>query len=582
MGRLSNTATPKYYGEFRQQVINGEIPVNEFISLEMNRIDALIADPSIYYDADAVEGWIAFCEGELTLTDGTDLTLLPSFKLWAEQVYGWWFFEDRSVYVPGRMGTPGRYEIRTVKVRLTTKQYLIVGRGASKSLYESCHQGHWLAADRTSTHQVTTAPTMKQADEVMAPLRTAITRAKGPLMKFLTHGSKRNTSGSNYNKPKLVSTNEGIVNTLTNSKLEVRAMTINKLQGLRTRINTVDEWLSGDLKEDPMGALEQGASKNADYLIIAVSSEGTVRNGPGDDIKMELISILKGEYIQPRTSIWYYRLDDISEVGKPDLWAKAQPNIGITVSFSVYEEDVVRAEKAPAARNDILAKRFGIPMEGLTYFFTYTECQLYDKFNCDGMLCSLGVDASQGNDFCAFTFLFPLKNGEFRVKVRSYITEKTLLKLPPALRLQYEKFIKEGTLEILDGTILNMEEVYDDIDKFIYNHGYQVMCLGYDRYNIDSFLSKWVIYHGSFGVEPVIQGRQTESVPLGEIKNLAEEQELQHDQELMKYCMSNSVVNIDNNNNRKLMKKQVETKIDNVSALMDAFVAYRAHQEMFE
>lgn len=582
MGKLSNTATPKYYGEFREAVMRGEIPVNEYISMEMNRIDALIANPAIYYDADAVEGWIAFCENELTLTDGTDLNLLPTFKLWAEQVYAWYYFEDRSVYVKGRKGRPGRYEKRTVKVRLTTKQYLIVSRGASKSLYETCHQGFWVSADPSSTHQITAAPTMKQAEEVMAPLRTAITRSRGPLLKFLTAGSIRNTSGNSKDKPKLVCTKKGVENSLTNSLLEVRAMTIDKLQGLRSRVNTLDEWLSGDLKEDPIGALEQGASKNHDYLILAVSSEGTVRNGPGDDIKMELIDILRGDYIQPRTSIWYYRLDDVSEVGRPEMWEKAQPNIGITVSYSVYEEDVERAEKAPAARNDILAKRFGLPMEGLTYFFTYDECQLYSRQNCDGLICSLGIDASQGDDFCAFTFLFPMRHGRYRVKTRSYITEKSLKKLAPAMRLKYEKFMKEGTLEVMDGTILNMEEVYDDMDRFINKHQYQVMCVGYDRYNIDSFLAKWVMYHGSYALEPVIQGRQTESVPLGEIKNLAEEKEIQHDEELMKYCMSNSVVLIDTNNQRKLMKKQVETKIDNVSALMDAWVAYRRHEDLFD
>lgn len=582
MGRLSNTAVPKYYGEFRAQVLAGEIPVNQHISAEMNRIDALIENPGIYYDEEAVEGWIAFCEGELTLTDGSPLALLPTFKLWGEQVYGWWFFEDRTVFVKGRDGRPGRYEKRTVKVRLTTKQYLIVSRGASKSLYESCHQGYWLAADTSSTHQVTSAPTMKQAEEVLSPLRTAVARSRGPLFKFLTFGSIRNTSGSNATKPKLVCTKKGIENKMTNSVLEVRAMTIDKLQGLRSRINTIDEWLSGDLKEDPIGALEQGASKNTDYLIIAVSSEGTVRNGPGDDIKMELLSILKGDYIQPRTSIWYYRLDDIKEVARPDMWVKAQPNLGITVSYSVYEEDVERAEKAPAARNDILAKRFGIPMEGLTYFFTYGECQLYKPQNCDGLACSLGVDASQGNDFCAFTFLFPLSNGVFRSKVRSYITEKNLAKVAPAMRQKYEKFIKEGTLEVMDGTILDMEEVYEDLDRHINKHGYQVLCMGYDRYNIDAFLAKWVMYHGSFGVRQVIQGRQTESVPLGDLKNLAEAEELQHDEELMKFCMSNSIVILDTNNNRKLMKKHAEAKIDNVSALMDAFVAYRDNQDMFE
>ncbi len=583
MGKLSNTATPKYYGEFRDAVIRGEIPVNEFISMEMNRIDALIANPAIYYDEDAVEGWIAFCENELTLTDGSDLNLLPTFKLWAEQIYAWYYFEDASVWIPGRRGQSGRYEKRTIKKRLTTKQYLIIGRGASKSLYESCHQAYGVAVTPKATHQVTTAPTMKQAEEIMAPIKTAIARSRGPLFKFLTAGSIRNTSGSAKDKPKLICVKGGIHNTLTNSFIEVRAMTVDKLQGLRAKINTLDEWLSGDIKEDVIGALEQGASKgNDDYLIIAVSSEGTVRNGPGDDIKMELVDILRGDYVQPRTSIWYYRLDDVSEVGKPEMWEKAQPNIGITVSYAVYEEEVERAEKAPAARNDILAKRFGLPMEGLSYFFAYSETLLHSKQNCDGLACSLGMDASQGDDFCAFTFLFKVGRDTYRVKTRSYITEKSLKKLSPALRVKYELFMKEGTLEVLDGSILNMDEVYDDLDKFINAHDYNVMAFGYDRYNADVFLAKWVMYHGSFGIEAVIQGRQTESVPLGEIKNLAEEGTLQHDEELMKFCMGNSVVVIDNNNQRKLMKKSRETKIDNVSSLMDAWVAYRRHEDLFE
>lgn len=581
MGKLSNTAIPKYYGEFRRQVMRGEIPVCETISMEMNRIDDLIRDPNIYYDEDAVEGWIKFCENELTLTDGSDLQLLPTFKLWAEQVYGWWFFEDRQVYVPGKRGREGRYVTKRVKVRLTTKQYLIIARGASKSVYGSCHQGFWVAADPTTTHQVTTAPTMKQAEEIMSTIRTAITRSRGPLFKFLTQGSLTNTSNKAA-RPKLVATKKGIENNLTGSLLEVRAMTIDKLQGLRSKVNTVDEWLSGDIKEDVIGAIEQGASKNTDYLIIACSSEGTVRNGPGDSIKMELMSILKGEYKAPRTSIWYYKLDDVSEVANPDLWVKANPNLGVTVSYSVYQDDVERAEKAPAARNDILAKRFGIPMEGLTYFFTYDETLLYDPQNLDGLPCAMGMDASQGDDFCAFTFLFPLRNGKLRAKTRSYITEKTLKKLQPSMRKKYEEFLKEGTLEVMDGVILDMDEVYEDICKFINDHDYQVMCFGYDRYNADKFIGRWSTERGTYGLEIVIQGRQTESVPLGELKNMAEESILEHDEELMKFSMSNSIVIVDTNGNRKLMKARREAKIDNVSALMDAWVALKLHHELFD
>lgn len=581
MGKLSNTAIPKYYGEFRRQVMRGEIPVCETISMEMNRIDDLIRNPDIYYDEKAVEGWIKFCEGELTLTDGSDLNLLPTFKLWAEQVYGWYFFEERHMYVPGRRGNPGRYVTKTVKVRLTTKQYLIIARGASKSVYESCHQAFWVAADPTTTHQVTTAPTMKQAEEVMSTIRTAIVRARGDLFKFLTQGSLTNTSNKAA-RPKLVATKKGIENSLTGSLLEVRAMTIDKLQGLRSRINTVDEWLSGDIKEDVIGAIEQGASKNDDYLIVATSSEGTVRNGPGDSIKMELMEILKGEYPAPRTSIWYYRLDDVSEVSNPDLWVKANPNIGITVGYSVYQDDVQRAEKAPAARNDILAKRFGIPMEGLTYFFNYEETLLYKPQRTKGLPCSMGMDASQGDDFCAFTFLFPLQNGRIRVKTRSYITEKTLKKLQPSMRRKYEEFLKEGTLEVLDGTILDMNDVYNDLTRWIDEQDYQVMCFGYDRYNSDVFVDRWCRERGAYGVEIVIQGRQTESVPLGEIKNMAEEGILEHDEELMKFSMGNSIVIVDTNGNRKLMKARRDAKIDNVSAEMDAWVAMKLHHEMFD
>lgn len=579
---LSNTATPKYYGEFRAAVLRGEIPVNREISMEMNRIDALIANPNIWYDPEPVEGWIRFCENELTLTDGSDLNLLPSFKLWGEQIFCWYYFVDRSVWEPGDAFRPGRFVIKTIKKRLTVKQYLIVARGAAKSLYESCLQSYFLIVDTQTTHQITTAPTMKQAEEIMGPIRTAIARSRGPLFEFLTEGSLQNTTGNRALRQKLVPTKKGIENFLTNSLLEIRPMAINKLQGLRTKMNTVDEWLSGDLREDVIGAVEQGASKLDDYLIVAVSSEGTVRNGSGDTIKMELAQILRGEYDAPHISIWHYKLDELEEVGKPEMWPKANPNIGITVSYETYQLDVERAEKAPAARNDILAKRFGIPMEGYTYFFTYEETITHRRQNFDGMPCAMGADLSQGDDFTAFTFLFPLGGGPFGIKTRSYITSLTLMKLPGAMRAKYDEFINEGSLHILEGTVLDMMEVYDDLDQFIQAKGYDVRALGFDPYNAKEFVTRWEQENGPYGIEKVIQGARTESVPLGELKHLSEQRMLYFDQELMSFAMGNAITLEDTNGNRKLLKRRQDEKIDNVAALMDAWVAYKVNKEAFE
>lgn len=579
---LSNTATPKYYAQFRDEVMRGEIPVCKEISMEMNRIDLLISNPNIYYDEDAVEGWIEYCNNELTLTDGSDLNLLDSFKLWAEQVFGWYYFVERSVYVPGKKNHGGKYVKKTIKKRLTKKQYLIVGRGAAKSLYDSCIHSFFHNVDTSTTHQITTAPTMKQADEVMSPITTAITRSRGPLFKFLTQGSIQNTTGSKMKRVKLASTKKGIENFLTNSIIEVRPMTINKLQGLRPKISTVDEWLSGDIREDPIGAIEQGASKLDDYLIIATSSEGTVRNGSGDTIKMELMEILKGNYISPHTSIWWYKLDDIEEVGDPSMWPKANPNIGKTVSYEAYHLDVERAEKAPATRNDILAKRFGIPMEGYTYFFAYEDTLLHKPRDFWGLPCALGADLSLGDDFCAFTFLFPLKKGMFGIKSRCYITSLTLNRLPLAMRHKYEGFINEGSLMVLDGTILDMMEVYDDLDLFRITAQYDVRCFGFDPYNSKEFVTRYEAENGPHGIEKVIQGAKTESVPLGELKKLAEERLLLFDQEIMNFTMGNCIVSVDTNGNIKLLKRRYDLKIDSVAALMDSFVAYKLHKEMFE
>jgi len=579
---LSNTATPRYYGQFREAVMRGEIPVCKEISMEMNRIDDLIANPGIWYDDQAVEGFISFCEEELTLTDGEDLKLLDSFKLWAEQIFGWYYFVERSVYEPSPDGHGGHYVKKTIKKRLTNKQYLIVTRGAAKSMYASCIQNYFLNVDTSTTHQITTAPTMKQAEEVMSPIRTAITRARGPLYKFLTEGSMQNTTGSKANRVKLASTKKGIENLLTGSLLEIRPMSIDKLQGLRCKIATVDEWLSGDIREDVIGAIEQGASKNDDYLIVATSSEGTVRNGSGDTIKMELMDILKGDYINPHVSIWYYRLDSIDEVGNPEMWLKANPNLGKTVTYETYQLDVERAEKSPANRNDILAKRFNIPMEGYTYFFTYEETIPHRKRDFWRLPCALGADLSQGNDFCAFTFLFPLANGEFGIKTRNYITEFTLMKLPSAMRMKYDQFIKEGSLIVMDGTILDLMEVYDDLDKHIVDCEYDVRCFGFDPYNAKEFVERWQTENGPFGIEKVIQGAKTESVPLGELKNLAEERMLLFDEELMAFTMGNCVTIEDTNGNRKLLKKRYEAKIDAVAALLDAFVAYKLNKDAFE
>jgi phage terminase large subunit-like protein len=580
---LSNKAVPTYYGQFRQAVIREEIPVNKEIALEMNRIDALIANPGIYYDDLAVEGFIRFCENELTLTDGTDLHMLPSFKLWAEQIFGWYYFTTKPVYQPNEDGRPGgSYVNKTVKKRLVTKQYLIVARGAAKSMYASLIQAYFLVVDTQTTTQITTAPTMKQADEVMSPFRTAITRARGPLFKFLTEGSMQNTTGSKALRVKLASTKKGIENFLTNSILEVRPMSINKLQGLRPKVSTIDEWLSGDIREDVVGAVEQGASKLPDYLIVAISSEGTVRNGSGDTIKMELADILKGEFIAPHISIWHYKLDSLEEVDDPSTWLKANPNLGKTVDYDVYHLDVERAEKAPASRNDILAKRFGIPMEGYTYFFTYEETEPHPRQTFWQMRCSMGVDLSQGDDFCAFTFLFPLRNGKFGVKTRSYITSLTLMKLPGAMRHKYEQFIKEGSLVVLDGVTLDMMTVFDDLEAFIIQSEFEVEAVGYDPYNAKEFMGRWEAENGPFGIEKVPQGAKTESVPLGELKLLSEERMLIFDQLLMKFTMGNAITIEDTNGNRKLLKKRQEEKIDNVSALLDAYVAYKANKEAFE
>lgn len=579
---LSNTATPIYYGYFRAAVLRGEIPVNREISMEMNRIDSLIANPNIYYDDEAVEGFIRFCEGELTLTDGSDLYLLDSFKLWSEQIFGWYYFVERSVYVPTKDNRGGHYEHRRVKKRLILKQYLIVARGAAKSMYASMIQSYFLSVDTSTTHQVTTAPTMKQAEEVMSPARTAITRARGPLFQFLTEGSLQNTTGSRALRVKLAATKKGIENFLTGSLLEVRPMAINKLQGLRPKISTIDEWLSGDLREDVVGAVEQGASKLEDYLIIAISSEGTVRNSSGDTIKMELADILKGEYQAPHVSIFHYKLDDLEEVNDPATWLKANPNLGATVSYETYHLDVERAEKAPASRNDILAKRFGLPMEGYTYFFTYEETLPHRAREFWKLPCSLGADLSQGDDFCAFTFLFPLGGDKFGVKTRSYITTLTLMKLPGAMRAKYEEFINEASLHVLEGNVLDMMEVYEDLDAFIISSEYDVRSFGFDPYNAKEFVTRWEIENGSFGIEKVIQGAKTESVPLGELKILSEQRLLIFDQELMSFAMGNAITMEDTNGNRKLLKRRQDEKIDNVAALMDAYIAFKANKEAFE
>ena len=579
---LSNTATPIYYGKFRDAVIRGEIPVCKEISMEMNRIDDLIANPGIYYDDQAINGFIDFCEQELTLTDGSDLHLLDSFKLWAEQVFGWYYFVERSVFEPSADGHGGRYVTKTIKKRLINKQYLIVARGAAKSMYGSLIQNYYLNVDVSTTHQITTAPTMKQAEEILSPARTAITRAKGPLFKFLTEGSIQNTTGSKANRTKLASTKKGIENFLTGSLLEIRPMNINKLQGLRCKIATVDEWLSGDIREDVIGAIEQGASKLDDYLIVAMSSEGTVRNGSGDTIKMELMEILKGDYVNPHVSIWYYRLDEIEEVADPRTWLKANPNIGKTVTYETYQLDVERAEKAPAVRNDILAKRFGIPMEGYTYFFTYDETLPHRRRDFWGMPCAMGADLSQGDDFCAFTFLFPLRDGSFGVKTRNYITDKTLHKLPGAMRLKYDEFMREGSLIVLEGTVLDMEQVYDDLDAHIIEREYDVRCFGFDPYNARAFVERWERENGPFGIEKVIQGAKTESVPLGELKKLAEERMLIFDEELMTFAMGNCITLEDTNGNRKLLKKRYDQKIDAVAAMMDAYVAFKLNKDAFE
>lgn len=586
---LSNTAVPKYYGEFRDAVIRGEIPVCREVSLEMNRIDDLIANPGVWYDDEAIDGFISYCEKELTLTNGEDLFLLDSFKLWAEQIFGWYYFVDRSVYLPGKDGHGGRYVNKRIKKRLVNKQYLIVARGGAKSMYASVIQNYFLNVDTTTTYQITTAPTMKQADEVMSPIRTAITRARGPLFKFLTEGSLQNTTGSRANRVKLASTKKGIQNFLTNSVLEIRPMSIDKLQGLRVKCATVDEWLSGDIRENPIEAIEQGAAKeqgsaeNNDWLIVAISSEGTIRNGCGDTIKMELTKILKGEYYNPHVSIWWYKLDSLDEVNKPEMWLKAQPNLGKTVTYETYHLAVEKAEKVPAERNDILAKRFGIPMEGFTYFFTYEET-LPQKVKNDywRLPCSMGVDLSQGNDFCSFTFLFPLPRGEFGIKTRNYITEFTLMKLPGAMRNKYDEFIREGSLIVMDGTILDLMQVYDDVDNHITQSQWDVRSLGYDPYNAREFIERWEKENGPFGIEKVIQGSKTESVPLGELKKLSEKGALLFDEELMSFTMGNCITVEDTNGNRKLLKKRYEAKIDAVAALMDAFIAWKLNKESFE
>ena len=579
---LSNTAVPKYYGRFRDAVIAGQIPVNKEVSMEMNRIDALIRNPGIYYDDQAVEGWIRYCENEMTLTDGSDLELLDTFKLWGEQLFGWYYFIERSIPEPNPNGRGVHYVHKQIKKRLINKQYLIVGRSAAKSLYGSCIQSYFLNVDTSTTSQITTAPTMRQADEILSPIRTAITRSRGPLFKFLTDGSLQNTTGSKLNRVKLASTKKGIENFLTGSILEIRPMRIDKLQGLRCKIATVDEWLSGEIREDPIGAIEQGAAKNDDWLIVAMSSEGTIRNGSGDTIKMELMDILKGEYINPHVSIWYYKLDDISEVADPSMWLKANPNLGKTVTYETYQLDVERAENSPAARNDILAKRFGIPLEGFTYFFAYEDTLPHRKRDYWGMPCSMGADLSQGDDFCAFTFLFPLRDGSFGIKTRSYISSLTLSKLPIAMRKKYEDFIKEGSLVVLEGTVLDLEDVYDDLDRHIEKTGYDVRTFGFDPYNARTFVERWERENGPFGVEKVIQGAKTESVPLGELKLLAEERMLIFDEELMTFAMGNCITVEDTNGNRKLLKRRRDQKIDNVAAMMDAYIAYKANKEAFE
>lgn len=579
---LSNKAVPKYYGRFREAVIRGDIPICKEIEMEMHRIDDLIANPAMYYDPEPVEGWVKFCENELTLTDGSDLHLLDSFKLWGEQVFCWYYFKERTVYRPHPTGHGGRYVKKRIKKRLITKQYLIVGRGAAKSLYDTCIQAYYLTVDPSTTHQITTAFTMKQAEEVMTPFKTAIIRSKGPLFQYMTEGSLQNTTGSKLNRQKLASTKVGIQNFITGSYLEIRPMTIDKLQGLRCKIATVDEWLSADVRENPIEAIEQGASKNDDYLIIATSSEGTVRNGSGDTVKMDLMKILKGDYIDPHTSIWWYKLDSIDEVGKPEMWLKANPNIDKTVTYEVYQQAVEKAENSPSNRNDILAKRFGIPMEGQTYFFTYEETLLHKKRSYWQMPCSLGADLSQGDDFCAFTFLFPLGAGKFGVKTRNYISEVTLRKLPAAMRVKYDMFIQEDSLKVMPGTVLNMMEVYDDLDAFIADHEYDVECFGYDPYNAKEFVERWGTENGLFGIEKVIQGARTESVPLGELKKLAEERILYFDEELMKFAMGNCIIIEDTNGNRKLSKKRYDQKIDAVAAMMDAYVAYKLNIDAFE
>lgn len=579
---LSNTAVPKYYGQFREAVMRGDIAVNEFISLEMNRIDANIANPGIYYDDEAVEGFIKYCENESTLTDGRDLTLLDSFKLWAEQLYGWYYFEERSVYEPNPDGHGGKYVTKSFKRRLINRQFIILARGGAKSMYASFVQSYHLNVDTSTTLQVATAPTMRQAEEVLSPIRTAITRAKGPLFKFLTEGSLQNTTGSRANRVKLASTKKGIENFLTGSMVEIRPMTVDKLQGLRNKITTIDEWLSGDIREDVFGAIEQGASKIPDYVIVAISSEGTVRNGIGDSIKMELLDILRGDYVQPHTSIWYYRLDDINEVAHPEMWVKANPNIGKTVSYETYHLEVERMEKVPSSRNDILAKRFGIPMEGYTYYFTYEETIPHRPRDYWQMPCSMGVDLSQGDDFCSFTFLFPLSNGGFGVKTRNYISESTLMKLPSAMREKYNEFLKEGTLIVMDGTILDLDAVYDDLDAHIIERDYDVRSMGYDPYGAREFVKRWVSENGQFGVEKVIQGAKTESIPLGELKKLAEDRLLYFDEQMMSFNMGNCVILQDTNGNKKLFKKRRDQKIDSVASAMDALVAYKLNKDAFE
>ena len=579
---LSNSATPHYYGEFRRSVLNGDIPVCREIEMEMNRIDDLIDNPNIYYDDQAVEGWVRYCESELTLTDGSDLVLLDSFKLWGEQVLGWYYFVERSVYVPNADNHGGHYEQKTIKKRLINKQYLILARGGAKSMYASVFQNYFLNVDTTTTHQITTAPTMKQAEEVMSPIKTSITRSRGPYFKFLTEGSLQNTTGNRAARQKLASTKKGVENFLTGSLIEIRPMSIDKLQGLRTKCNTVDEWLSGDIREDVVGAIEQGASKVDDYLILAISSEGTVRNSSGDNVKKELLDILKGDYSSPHTSIWYYKLDDIKEVSDPAMWIKAQPNLGRTVSYETYQLEVERAENVPAARNDILAKRFGIPMEGFTYFFTYDETLPHTPRDFWNMSCSMGADLSQGDDFCAFTFLFPLPDGSYGVKTRCYISSLTLMKLPGAMRQKYEEFINEGSLQVLECTVLDMMEVYEDLDKFIIESHYDVRSFGFDPYNAKEFVTRWEQENGPYAIEKVIQGAKTESVPLGELKTLSEERMLIFDQDLMTFTMGNCITMEDTNGNRKLLKKRHEQKIDSVSALMDAYIAYKLNKEAFE